>query len=446
MISEKIEWRLAASIFFLFATAMVAAILIVRGQYVYLLLVLPVLIWQLVAWYRSRMQIRRHLRQFLEAVRYGDYTTSFSANKNSGELPILREGLNTINQTFRKLSKEKETQHQYLQNILSLIDTGILSFNIENGEVAWMNEAMKKMLELPYLKTISSLEKRNSDLLQEIINIKPGQSKVIVVDNGINSFKVLLSATSFRTHGSKYLLLAFQNINEAIEETETEAWRKLLSVLTHEIMNSIAPISSLAETMTGRLQDMHGLSSDETVLEDIELSIKTIKSRSDGLLKFAEAYRSLNKTPTPELKKIYARDLFENLYSLMQPTLTEKNIEMEIILKDPGLYFEADVHLIEQVLINLMMNAIEAVRNVEHPRIAVAAYKETSGKTVLRISDNGGGIPEDLIDKIFIPFFTTKKNGTGIGLTLCKQIMLLHHGNIEARNIAGGQTHFFLTL
>lgn len=446
MISEKFEWRLAVGILLLFTTISTGAILAAKGEYIYLLLIAPIIIWQLISWYRARVLLTRQLRQFLEAVRYGDYTTGFSTTKASEELSLLKEGLDAINNNFRKLSREKETQHQYLQNILSMIDTGILSFDTENGEVIWMNEAMKQMLNLPYIKTIHALDKRNNNLHKDIMAIRPGQSKVIVIDNGSSAVKMLLSAASFLTEGRKYTLLAFQNIDEAIDETETRAWRKLLSVLTHEIMNSIAPIASLAETMSGRLQDIKDDQPDETALEDIQLGIKTIKSRTDGLLKFAEAYRSLNKISIPDLRKIYARDLFENLYSLMLPTLTEKHIEMEIILKDPGLHFEGDVHLIEQAMINLLVNAIEAVKNSERPRIAVAAYKEATGKTVLRVSDNGSGIPDELLDAIFVPFFTTKKNGSGIGLTLCKQIMLLHHGNIEARNTAGGGTRFLMTL
>ena len=302
------------------------------------------------------------------------------------------------------------------------------------------------MVNLPYLRTIHAYEKRDKALYDDMVNLKPGQSKVAIVNNESKSFRILLSAASFLTDNRRYTLLALQNINEVMDETESRAWHKLLSVLTHEIMNSIAPISSLAETIGLRLTEIPKTEGSHHILDDLELGITTIKTRSDGLLKFAGTYRNLNKIVTPNLTKIYAGNLFESLYTLMQPTLNEKNIQFEIILKDPHLSFNADVNLIEQVLINLILNAVEAVKEQQQPQIAIAASRMENGKTIIRVADNGGGIPEEMLDKIFIPFFTTKKNGSGIGLTLCKQIMLLHHGNIEARNIGNGQCEFILTF
>jgi len=254
----------------------------------------------------------------------------------------------------------------------------------------------------------------------------------------------LLSATAFQTDGKKYKLIAFQNVNEALDETESKAWQKLLSVMTHEIMNSIAPISSLADTLKNRLQSVTHLSNEEGSIDDLELGIDTIKRRSEGLLKFAETYRNLNKITKPNLRKVYIRDLFESMHHLMQPTLAQKNIEMEIILKDPDLPLEADTNLIEQVLINLVVNAIEAVKERPEPRIVLSAYLSNNKKTVIRVADNGMGMSEEVLDKIFIPFFSTKKHGSGIGLSLCKQIIMLHRGNIQVHSVEGEGTAFLL--
>jgi signal transduction histidine kinase len=179
-------------------------------------------------------------------------------------------------------------------------------------------------------------------------------------------------------------------------------------------------------------------------LEDLELGIGTIRRRSEGLLKFAETYRNLNKITTLSLKKIFARDLFENLHHLMQPTLEQKNIEMEIILKDPDLIVEADTNLIEQVLINLLVNAIEAVKDSKEPRITLSAMAAPHNKAVVKIADNGTGMSPEVMDNIFIPFFSTKKTGSGIGLSLCKQIMLLHKGNIQVHSEEGEGSTFLL--
>jgi signal transduction histidine kinase len=242
-----------------------------------------------------------------------------------------------------------------------------------------------------------------------------------------------------------YKLIAFQNVNEVLDETESKAWQKLLSVLTHEIMNSVAPISSLADTLKHRLQQaVPVLNNEEGSIDDLELGIETIKRRSEGLLKFAETYRNLNKITTLNLKKIYIRDLFENLLQLMQPTLEQKKIEVETILKDPDISLEADTNLLEQVLINLLVNAIEAVKEKVQPRIALSAYLNNLNKPVIRVSDNGSGIPAEIMDKIFIPFFSTRKSGSGIGLSLCKQIMMLHKGNIQVHSKEGEGTTFLL--
>ncbi len=298
------------------------------------------------------------------------------------------------------------------------------------------------MLQLPYLKTIHSLEKRDRILFEEVNNLQPGENKIGTVHLERSFFKVLLSATAFQTEGKKYKLIAFQNVNEALDETESKAWQKLLSVMTHEIMNSVAPISSLADTLKNRLQKTVAEPGDLVAAEDLEIGIETIKRRSEGLLKFAETYRNLNKITTLNLKKLYVHELFANLHQLMQPTFEQKNIELEIILRDTELFFEADPSLIEQVLINLIVNAIEAVKDQPHPRIILSADTASLKKIVLRVADNGTGMPEELIDKIFIPFFSTKKNGSGIGLSLCKQIVMLHKGNIQVQSVEGKGTVF----
>jgi signal transduction histidine kinase len=385
------------------------------------------------------------LDQFVESVHYRDFSRYFDVKHAPVELQPLRKGFNEINTTFKVISKEKETQYQYLQKILELIDTGILSYREHNGEVLWMNESLKKMLQLPYLKTIHSLARRDNDLYRQITILKPGESKIATAHLEKASFKILLSATAFQTEGNKFKLIAFQNVNEALDETESRAWQKLLSVMTHEIMNSVAPISSLAETLKHRLQEsVVNLNNEPGAMDDLELGIDTIKRRSEGLLKFAETYRNLNKITTLNLKKVFVRDLFENLHQLMQPTLEQKNIEIEIILKDPDLMFDADTNLVEQVLINLVVNAMEAVKDTEDPRIIMAGYLAPNKKTILKVADNGTGMPEELLDKIFIPFFSTKKNGSGIGLSLCKQIMMLHRGTIQVQSAEGQGTAFLL--
>ncbi|MEI9807060.1 MAG: HAMP domain-containing sensor histidine kinase [Bacteroidota bacterium] len=445
MTFKRYEWRIIVRVFLLFTTLSAAAFILVKELYVYLLLAAPVIIYQVIEFYRFQRKAHTELEQFVESVHYRDFSRYFDVKHAPVDLQPLRKGFNEINTTFKVISREKETQYQYLQKILELVDTGILSYEEQNGEIVWMNESLKKMLQVPYLKTIHSLDKRDEQLCREIVALKPGESKIATAHLEKTPFKVLLSATAFQTDGKLYKLIAFQNVNEALDETESKAWQKLLSVLTHEIMNSIAPISSLAETLKNRLQQSVGILNNDTgSVDDLEIGIETIKRRSEGLLKFAETYRNLNRITTPNLRKVHVRDIFENLLTLMQPTVEQKNIELETILKDTDLTIEADINLLEQVLINLVVNAIEAVKDKPDPRIILTGYISNNRKTVIKVADNGSGIPDEVLDKIFIPFFSTKKSGSGIGLSLCKQIMMLHKGNIQVQSVEGEGTAFLL--
>lgn len=445
MIFKKYEGKIILRVLLLFVSLTAGSFILVNGWYIYLALVFPVIIYQVIEFSRFQQKAHAELDQFVESIHYRDFSRYFDVKHAPAEIQSLRKGFNEINTTFKVISKEKETQYQYLQKILELVDTGILSYEEKEGEVVWMNESLKKMLQLPYLKTIHSLAKRDNGLYQEVMTLKPGGSKIATAHLDKQPFKVLVAATAFQTDGNVYKLIAFQNISEALDETESKAWQKLLSVMTHEIMNSIAPISSLAETLKHRLQQSQAsLHTDAGTMDDLALGIDTIKKRSEGLLKFAQTYRNLNKITTPNLKKVYVGDIFENLYQLMQPTLQQKNIEWEIVLKDTDLLLHVDPNLIEQVLINLVVNAIEAVKDKAEPKIILSAYLAVNKKTVISVADNGTGMPEELLDKIFIPFFSTKKNGSGIGLSLCKQIMMLHKGNIQVQSIDMQGTAFLL--
>jgi two-component system nitrogen regulation sensor histidine kinase NtrY len=447
---KRYQWNILVRMLFLPVTFSGAAFVVFHHWYSYLALIIPVIIYQLVEFFQFQQKTHQELEQFVESIQYRDFSRHFDTKHAPAELQSLRKGFNEINATFKTISREKETHYQYLQKILELVGTGILSYEAETGNIQWMNEALKKMLRLPYLKTIYSLQKRDEELYQEIINLKSSNSIIVNIHAEQTSFKALLSATAFQTEGKVYKLIAFQNVDEALDETEARAWQKLLSVMTHEIMNSIAPISSLAHTLKNRLHEaiasFTGENSSPAFLEDMEVGIETIKRRSEGLLKFAETYRSLNKITTLNVKKVYVRDLFENQHNLMEPTLEQKNIELDIILKDPSITIDVDPNLIEQVLINLMVNAIEAVKDQPEPTIVLSAYVLNDKKTVLKIADNGAGISEEVQEQIFVPFFSTKKNGSGIGLSLCKQIMLLHKAHIQVQSLEGEGTAFLLTF
>ncbi|NOW94038.1 PAS domain-containing sensor histidine kinase [Mucilaginibacter sp. SG564] len=445
MIFNRYEWRLLLRVFLMFLALVAAAFVIVSGKPLYLVIFVPLIVYAVIEMIRFQKKAQDEVNQFVESIHYRDFSRHFDVRRAPNELKPLRKGFNDINTTFKLISRERETQYHYLQKILELVDTGILSFEEETGNISWINEAFKNLIGIPYLKTVHSLEKRDPALYLELIKVKPGDSKIITMTRNQQLVKMLITASVMRSDDILYKLIAFQNVSEALDETESKAWSKLLNVMTHEIMNSVAPISSLADTLKNRLQSPEitgAIQSSE--LEDLELGIDTIKRRSEGLLKFTESYRSLNKITKLDLNKILVRDLFENLASLMRPTLEKKHIELEIILRDPTLAIQADINLIEQVMINLLVNAIEAVKDREEPRLILSGELQNNSKTLVKVTDNGLGMPPELLDKIFIPFFSTRKTGSGIGLSLCKQIMLLHKGNIQVQSTEGKGSSFIL--
>lgn len=438
---NRFGWNILFRTLLVFVTLFVTALCLVKQWYIAGFVVIPTLLFLFIDYYKYHRKAQSEVEQFVESVHYRDFSRYFDVKQAPAELQPFRTGFNEINSTFKVISKEKETQYLHLKTILEIVDTGILSYETESGEILWMNESLKNLLQIPYLKTIHSLEKRNKSLYDQIIALSAGNNLVTSIIRNNTIYKTLLSATTFHNEQRKYKLIAFQNISEALDETESLAWQRLLSVMTHEIMNSVAPISSLAETLKHSIQEsMRNPENSKDALGDIETGISTIKKRSEGLLKFTETYRHMSKITKANTAKVMVMDLFEQVQQLMQPTIEKKNIELEVILRDPFLAFEVDADLIEQVLINLVLNAMDAVKDRKQPKVTLLAESDNHNKVTIKVADNGTGIKPELRDKIFIPFFSTKKTGSGIGLSLCKQIMLLHKGNIQIQSREGEGT------
>ena len=417
----------------LLATLTGTAWLLANSQLTYALLLLALTSYQVFELIRFINRSNQELAQFALAVQYRDFSQHFNEGSQAS-VQELRRAFNTVNKTFKELNFEKEAQYQYLAKILDLVNTGILSYDA-GGEIRWMNESLKKMLGIPYLKNIHSLLNRDATLHNHLLLLKAGESKLIDLA-GREPKKVLLSATNFRIENEVFTIVAFQNVGQALEETETQAWQKLLRVLTHEIMNSIAPIASVADTLRKRLVQV-GVSQQPgaELTEDLAAGIEVIRNRSENLLRFAETYRHLNKISQPQLSDVYVRNLLETVEILLEQKLLQQGIDLEIILRDPDLQVKADAGLIEQVLLNLVLNATEAVATQPEPVIRISSYLFENQRVVIEIADNGRGIPPEMLDKIFIPFFTTKKTGSGIGLSLSKQIMQLHKGNLTVKSV-----------
>jgi len=237
-------------------------------------------------------------------------------------------------------------------------------------------------------------------------------------------------------------------VQEQLEEKEMEAWQNLIRVLTHEIMNSVTPIASLASTVNDLLTESPNQEKpieriDTEIISDVRGALQTIEKRSHGLLNFVDAYRNLTRIPRPNLQIVSLSEFFSRLKKLMHSQITEGSIDLQVHIEPDNLQLAADPELIEQVLINLLLNAIEAVAKQPNPVIKIFAKLDDKGRITIQVIDNGTGISEEIAEKIFIPFFTTKKKGSGIGLSLSRQIMRMHRGSLGVLS-KKGETVFTL--
>ena len=375
----------------------------------------------------------RKLGRFLELIKNEDFIQRFSKIEKEASSIELNLLYNEIIESFEQIKIEKESEYNYFQNIIENIGTGIISFS-DNGKVELINQAAKDLLKIGLLKEINDLDKVFNGFPNELIKLKTGQQKVIKFF--IDSELIMLSvkATIFIIRKKTFRLISLQNITNELEEEEIDAWQKLIRVLTHEIMNSVSPVKSLTSTII-KLFQINGEPkkakeiSDSTI-ENSLTGLHAIDKRNQGLLKFVETYRSLTKIPKPNFEEFKVEDVFTTIKLLMNEEIKRKKIKLSTNIKPENLKLKADEKLISQVLINLVKNACEAI--TENGGIKLEAFMNTDNGVLIRITDNGKGIPKDILEKIFIPFFTTRKNGSGIGLSLSRQIMRMHKGNISA--------------
>jgi nitrogen fixation/metabolism regulation signal transduction histidine kinase len=383
------------------------------------------------------------LADFTLAIQYRDFSRQYPAQSGPAALRPLHAAFNQVNATFRELRAEQEGQFQYLQTILALLDTGIVSHDAA-GTVAWVNEAFKQTLHLPYLKNIRALQARQPVLYEAICRAVPGQPAVVKLTVGPQTVQLLVSATQFKLRGEAFTLLAFKNVSQALADTETAAWQQLLRVMTHEIMNSVAPIASLADSLGRHVQHAQQQEASSELLDDVGTGIRIIQQRSEGLLCFAQVYRDFSTLAAPQRTTLYVQELLQTTRQFLAEQLAAQGIEVTLSVRPAHLILHADGHLLEQVLINLVLNAAQAVTQVASPRISLLAWLDEQERVVMEVKDNGSGIPADVLDSIFIPFFTTRPHGSGIGLSLAKQIMQLHQGSIQVHSVEGAGSAFQL--
>lgn len=390
----------------------------------------------------------REFRNFLEALAHHDFTYTFSSVSQGRSFTDLKNISEVILDSFRALRAEKESHYQYLQNVVEHVQVALLCYQ-EDEEVALMNQATRKLLNRPYLSHLKQLDLSHPELLKAIRKIRHHERVLIRNKNQDLSPHIALQATQFKLQDTAYKLVSLQDIRVELEEKEVESWQKLIRVLTHEIMNSVTPIVSLTKVTRELLTTDEGMLKSQLVaedLQDIQESILTIENRSKGLLHFVHAYRSLSRIPPPELTWVPADELLNRTYTLLKPELARREIQSRVHVPEKPLSLYVDQGLMEQVLINLVKNAMEALDQKADRRIEWGIRPHKEGKVQIWVKDNGAGIHPEVADKIFIPFFTTKAKGSGIGLSLSRQIVRLHQGTIELSSQLNEGTTFWITI
>lgn len=420
--------------------------------YITTILLGALILFQLFSLIYFAEKTNRDLTSFLESIRHADFTRSYQGEKMGGSFDELQRAFNEVIQDFQQIRSEKEEHYYYIQNIIQHIDIGIIAFQ-QDGTIEMINNAAQKLFQLFNLDNIKKIGEWSEELEKTLEAINSGENALVKVKDEEDLLQLSVYATEFKLNNRYITLVSIKDIQAELDEKEMEAWQKLIRVLTHEIMNSIAPISSLSSTTNSLVSDVA-----ESVKEklpdnneyddilDIQNALKTIHKRSDGLISFVQTYRNLTKIPKPNFDIFPVNQLFDNIHSLMAEEINTNDIDFTIKITPESLQLTADENLIEQVVINMVKNSIHALENKENKQIRLKAFENRRGRVNIQVIDNGHGILKEVEDKIFIPFFTTKQKGSGIGLSLSKQILRLHGGNISVKSNPEVETIFTLSF
>lgn len=394
--------------------------------------------------YRYVTSFNRKFVRFLESVRYSDFTIKFRAdNAMGGTFQELNQQFNEVLMAFRQARAEKEANLQYVNAIVQHIGTGLITFDAD-GKVNLVNNAALRMLEIYRLRQLSDLQENHPRLFEMLSSLETGVRELYHTPH---DQPLAVQGTAIQMRGSWVRIVALQNIGTELQQKEVEAWQNLTRVLRHEIMNSMTPIVSLVGTM--RLivdEDIETSTSNQEAVDDLKEALQTLEKRSKGMMKFVNAYRDFTTLPKPTMRTIPVQELIQEVLHLLQADLTAAGVLWKSVVLPENLSLVGDVDQLQQVLINLIKNALEAVRDQPQPLIDIQAFLTDNQRVSITIRDNGSGIEPEALEKIFIPFYTTKKTGSGIGLSLSRQILQQHNGNLVVSSQVGEGTTFSLIL
>ncbi len=388
----------------------------------------------------------REIAGFLSSIKYDDFTTTYPTKGRGSSMDALYAEFNKVIKKFREIRADKEANYHYFRTIVQHVGIGLITFN-KLGEIQIINSSAKKLIGIESINSIFELSKVSPKLVESLVKLKTGGSDLIEFTREGTRVQLSIYVIELVLRGEEFKLVSIQNIQSELEEKEMDAWQNLIRVLTHEIMNSVTPISSLAATVDGELIDH--LKEEKPIepddLEDVHLAVQTIQRRSEGLIRFVSDFRNLTRIPEPKLAEEPISKVLDHIFILLNHELENKGIKLHLDITPKDLIINMDKELIDQVLINILQNAIHALaENTGEKFIILKAFKNEYDRPCLVVRDNGSGIDEEALTKIFIPFFTTKKQGSGIGLSLSKQIMRKHGGAISVKSVMNEGTEFTL--
>lgn len=394
-------------------------------------------------------RINKKINYFFESVKNEDYSLVFPEHKEDKTLYKLSRNLRAINELIQNIQIENRSQEQYFGAMIEHVDTGIFSLT-KDGFVIHANSSLKKILGLKQFTHLRQLEKIDGKLAGAIRNPKQHDEKLITFKGKKEVITLMIKASAFKSKGQILTLISVQDIKKELDEKELDSWLKLIRVLTHEIMNSIAPVTSLSENLynyyTKKEEAISVADVDEKLITMTIKGLKVIQEQGQGLTRFVESYRELTRLPKPRKNMITISHLLEKTVMLCKSYLPCKGIKISWGADDNDLQIYVDENQISQVLINLLKNSAEALHDAPAPEIRLHSRINAAGQAEIEVTDNGPGISPELTDEIFVPFFTTRENGSGIGLSLSRQIMRLHGGSLKVHSIPDKETTFTLVF
>jgi len=444
MISKNFYFQVIFRVVLLVITIAVMTIVFLKLFYVWSVILFLILIIQVVSFIKYINATNRKMAYFFDAVKNEDFTLRFSEENKEGSYSELHRSLNKLNDKIKGVYIKNQIQEKYYQEIIKQADIGILIIN-QNGHILIANPKVEKLLNYEPLNHIKQLKYVDSELYKTIAKLESIDRKLIQIVSEREKKQLSLKSTSILLNNEKQLLVTIQDIHKELENKETDSWTKLIRVMSHEIMNTITPVTSISNSILNYYK--HG----ETILHISELKdeqiqntvkgLEVINEQSESLMDFVKSYRSFLNIPKPNKKIVLAKELIDKILIMMVET--EINFSAKV---DPvDLEFYIDEVQLKLVLINLIKNAIQSL-NVQKEKLIEINAGISKNKKFIEVKDNGPGIPSELIDEIFVPFFTTKTNGSGIGLSLSKQIVRLHGGSLVVHSKINEETSFIVNL